>query len=322
MKNIVLGIIYLSFIIMIDTQAQTNLNYDFPYNDENVYCFDLNDNTLIYSNGKNITFYDLIGKTVIKNIALTIGSKVLTIKNDVNCDLIFIGTEAGILYAIEKSTGLIRFQYDYSSSSVTVIEINSNATILFVGLSNGMVYRYNIQNLNDHSEFYQHDATITSLKISSENHILAISSADGTVSLHNDISLEYINTLKVDKGWVRDIAFNNEKGIFVCVGDDGKLHQWNIKNIDNIHKLNTSKESGNWLLNVDVYKDGNAYCFGGVNGSLTIKHRFGILYKKFKGPVIESRFWDNGNKTMKILICVLGRGITYVPAKEMKFKSL
>jgi len=322
MRILVLDILVMSFLFITNTLAQNTSGYNFPNNDENVYSFDLEGNTLIYSNGKNITFYDLKKKELVNSLVLPTEKKVMVIQKDTDNDLVYIGTEVGELLAIEISTGEVKFQFAYVNASVTTIVINSTGTLLFVGLSNGMVYKYDIQNLNNHSEFYQHGGGITSIKMSPKNHIIAISSSDGTISLHNDVTLEYINTLTVGKGWIRDVVFNTEKSIFACVGDDGKLHQWNMKNIESIHSMNTSKESGNWLLSIDAYRDGNAYCFGGVNGSLAVLHRFGRLSKKFKGPVLKSRFVDDENNELRMVVCVLGSGVYYVHAKDMKFNAL
>ncbi len=321
MKKIVFGITFLLFQIQICSYSQSVKSYNFPNNDSNVHCFDLNDNVLVYSNGKYITLYDLKEETVLKSIGLPKELQILAIKEDVDGDLVFLGTKSGSLMAVSKSSGVVEFQFDYKSVSITQIAINSTHTRLFVGLSNGMVYTHNLKNINDNSVFYQHDRQITSIKIFPENHLVAISSADGTVSIHDDLTLDFIATLTVGKQWIRSVAFNKKKGYLDCVGDDGRLNQYNINNINKIWKINTSKESGDWLLTVDVHKDGSAYCIGGVNGLLKIKHQFGVLTKKFKGPIVQAGFWNNGNTFIKIIVCVLGKGLSIEDSRNMKYKG-
>lgn len=249
-----------------------------------------------------------------------IDSPVLSIQASSNGDFIFLGTKSGKVIVVSNRSGELLQEVDHKAGSINALAINSDENSLLCGCENGMVYRHSTENINLFSEFYEHDGSITSIEVSDENQLIAISSGDGTISLFKNQTFEFINKLKVGKQWVRNIAFNVDKQRLLCVGDAGKLYEWNIANINKARLINQTKVSSNWLLSLDIGQEGDIEGWGGLDHILRVRTRFGSYKLKLKGPILKIRFIIIGSSQIYIACCVLGKGIQVIPLKEMEFK--
>jgi WD40 repeat protein len=319
LSTVFICLFYAFFLSGVNGQTGTS-SYPPNYQSE-IYCFSVvgETQTMYYVAGDKLIGYNYLINKVIQEIDISIDSPVIAIqKKD---DVVFLGTKSGEVHSLSLSQKGPIGVIDLKAGSVTALAMTSDGKYLLTGCENGMVYSHYIDDISNYVEFFEHDSSITSIAVSEALNSIAVSSGDGTISLFKEPNMEWKKTLKVGKKWVRQVAFNSAKKRLLCVGDDGRLREWNIAQEDNFRLLNEARVSNNWLYSVTVNHDGEMICWGGLDHVLKARFKFGSFEKKLKGPIVQAAFLDVGSSQTVIACCVLGKGIQIVPAKEMKFKS-
>ncbi|TCO08406.1 hypothetical protein [Natronoflexus pectinivorans] len=126
----------------------------------------------------------------------------------------------------------------------------------------------------------------------------------------------------VSDDWIRNVSINLHKVRLLCVGDDRKLYEWNIENLNNIRLLNQTRISRNWVLALDVGMNGDIECWGGLDHSLKVRTHFGTYEKRLNEPILKVEIINNNSSEVFILACVLSKGIQNISLREMKLHSL
>ena len=325
MKHVVLFLIFTFLQVhSIVAYSPKYQHIQLPNSSNDTYCFVIpeNENVLYYTSDNKVNCYDIITNKVVKILEIQVGSPVTAIQVQSELDNIYLGTKAGKLIVISKSTGELIFEKDYKAGSINVLEFTNNKNNLLCGCENGMIYQQSAIRAEDMSEFYQHDKAITSIAVSDSLHLIAISRADGIVSLFKDNSYEWLSKINSGEDWIRKVTFNDSKNRLLCVGDDGRLYEWNIANIEKPRLLNQDKVSRNWLLSLDIGNEGKVKCWGGLDHHLKITTQFARIETKLKGPILKVQLIQDVLPGTVVVCCILGKGVQIIPIKAMKFKSI
>jgi len=311
-------------LISTTTYAQVEELLVLPNYNSEIYSFALTNNgqNIYYLAGKKLISFDLKKQKSIAELDITIESPVVSICTDDDINQIFLGTKSGRLICVSKSTGKVLCDYNYNAGSVNSLALTFDNKFLLSGCENGMVYKHALEDICISNEFYECNESITSIKVSQDKHLIAISSGDGTITLFKDQTFEWINKLHVSKKWLRQIAFNENKERLICVGDAGRVIEYNMNNIENIRLIADNRVSKNWLLGLDIDYSGNVECWGGLDHLLQVRTSFGNYSLNLKGPVLQSSFISINESKLHIACCVLGSGILIIPIEKMEYKSI
>lgn len=322
MKHIILTLSLFLLPSCLGILHSQNTIVELPNSDKDTYSFttSADGHLLYYTNKNHLTVFNLMNYEVINVFNIQVDSPVLSILVDPNTSTLFLGTKSGKLVAVSKETGKLHFEKEYNSGSINALALTSDERTFLIGCENGMVYMQSIEDENTISEFYQHNKAITSIEVSKEKQLIAISSGDGSISLFGEPTYEWIDKLSVGKDWVRKVVINDSKDRLLCVGDDGRLYEWNIANITKARLINKNRVSRNWLLSLNIGSDENVKCWGGLDHLLKVRTNFGTYRLKLKGPVLKAEFINSGSIQVYIAVCILGNGIQIIPLKEMKFR--
>lgn len=315
---------FILILISAITYAQDEELLILPNYNSEIYCFALTNNgqSIYYLAGQKLISFDLKQQKSISELDIAIEAQVISICTDDTIDQIFFGTKSGKLISVSKTTGKVSFEYAYNAGSVNSLALTSDKKYLLSGCENGMVYKHSLEDICISNEFYECNESITSIKVSQEKHLIVISSGDGTITLFKDQTFEWINKLNASNKWLRQIAFNERKERLVCVGDAGRIMEYNISSIEHIRLIADDRVSKNWLLGLDVDDSGNVECWGGLDHLLKVRTSFGNYSLNLKGPVLQSSFISKSEYKLHIACCVLGSGILIIPIEKMEYKSI
>lgn len=293
-----------------------------PNFNSTIYCFDISHDsqTLYYPTGDKLIVYNIVSNEVLNSFDILVDSPVISIKIQDYGDYIFLGTKSGKVISVSIITGQSSVVKGINAGSITALAITSDGSLLLCGCENGMIYKHTLNQTNNFEEFYQHNGPITSIKVSEKMQLIAISSGDGNISLFKEPSLEHLNTLSPGKKWVRNVGFNDFRERLLCVGDEGKLYEWNLVDPNNIRLLNHSRVSRNWLLSLDIGDEGKTVCWGGLDHVLQVRTPYATYEKRLNGPLLKTQFIIKNLHEVVVACCILGKGIEMIPLAEMKYK--
>jgi tricorn protease-like protein len=207
----------------------------------------------------------------------------------------------------------------FQKGIITSIKISPNNKIIVSGGVNNLYFYDNESNkVITKVEFINN--IITCIAFSPDGRIVATSNSDKSLKLYEAETGNLLTELVGHKNWVRSLAFSIDGTKLVSCGNDSRIMEWDISDLNNIRLLSKMGYGFNWLTSVDYYKDTKTFAFSGFNGNAEIKGHFGAYKTNVKVPINKILFKPNEGISLKIAVATRGKGVLFIDAKNMKSK--
>ena len=165
-------------------------------------------------------------------------------------------------------------------------------------------------------EYYlmQHSGDITDIEFLGNDKIISCS-ADHNIIIWEISTEKPISQWSAGHNWIRDLSINSSMTRLISCGDEGKVHLWNISDVDNVTELSQIRYCNNWLMSCDFY-DNNTYVVSGHNEKIYIHSPFGESYFKINSYVNKVAFVPN-KSDLTVVLSTQKYGLVRVQAKDM-----
>ena len=310
-------------VVFLFVTAQDKEKYSVYPTDSNIifdFCFFGNGEKLAVADNTSIKIFFTGSQQKLDEIKTDFSNRILAVDVSKDDKILAFGGREGkvIIYDLQNKTTLQSISL--AGKIITALSISPDSKLLAIGSSDGIVVIYDIKNKNAKLELTGHKKDITSVKFSPDGQMLATAGGDKKVNLFSTENGSILATLTGHKSWVRYISFINN-GKLVSCGDDSKIIQWNLADLQKITFKKTNHRWFRIITSVDFFHEDNSFAASGINGKILIETQAVEYSANLKMPVTKALFIPYEKLYFKLVVASKGAGIIQINAKNMKFKN-
>jgi len=310
-------------VLLLFVTAQEKEKYSVYPTDSKIifdFCFLGNGEKLAVADNTSIKIFFTSSQQKLDEIKTDFSNRILAVDVSKDDKILAFGGREGkvIIYDLQNKTTLQSISL--AGKIITALSISPDGRLLAIGSSDGNVVIYDIKNKNSKFELTGHKKDITSVKFCPDGKILATAGGDKKINLFLVENGTLITTLSGHKSWVRSISFMNNEKLVSC-GDDSKIIQWDLADIQNIAFKKTNHRRFRIITSVDFFHEDNSFAASGINGKILIETQAVEYSANLKMPVTKTLFIPYEKLYFKLVVASKGAGIVQIIAENMKFKT-
>lgn len=284
------------------------------------FCFIENGEKIAIADNTTIKIFSTRTQQKLDEIKSGFGGRILAVTASKDNKLIAFGGKDGSLTIRDLFNKTVIQNLTQAGKIITALSFSPDNRMLASGNSDGNLLVYEIANKTVKFELTVNKREITALKFSPDGKILAVAGGDKKIHLYSVENGTLICALSGHKSWVRSLSFNQNDILLSC-GDDSKVIQWNLNNLQQITSKKTTHLAFRLITCVDTFHEENFYVISGINGRMLINTPTGIYSANLGKPVYKVLFIPDGNNFLKIIAATQGKGVIMIKAEDLKFKN-
>ncbi len=242
---------------------------------------------------------------------------VLSVAISPDSSLVVSGGKDGKVILWSLTEGKVVQELYQHTGVVTNVKFSPDGKRIVSGASDDKMAVHDLDKKIQSTALSFHTDDVTAIAFLNNKMVIS-AGADGKVAFWNLEKNELQTSFKDRRSWIRSIAVEEEGRYLYTVGDNGRVHEWTISNLDMITKSETTHWGTSWVMGVDHSLAHYADAYSSMSGLVLIKTTLSFLYmQKLKAPATKILFQPQSGIVMKLAVATYGGGVVFIDAREM-----